>query len=74
MSEWLVPGLIAAVGGLGKMAYGQVMGAFRTMQVRDDALAKRIIGYETANNTKHLEIIDRLSHVEALVNGKERTR
>lgn len=56
----------------GTIAYRHIMKAFATSQLRDDALAKRITHYEEANNARYEKLIERLAHVEALVNGKNR--
>jgi len=70
MQELAVPALLGVIGYLGKIAYGHVMDAFKSVKARDDALGKRLLSYEQRNVAQHSEILQRLSHVEALVNGK----
>lgn len=67
MLEWAQTGALAVLAGVG---YRHIMAAFDRARARDDAMGKRLVSYETSNNQQHSEIIDRLSHVEALVNGK----
>ena len=76
--EWLVPTLISVIGAgggaFGKMAYRQIIDALERTRTSNDALAKRVICYERINSGQHGEILERLSHVEALVNGKGGSR
>jgi len=70
LENWVVPGLVGIIGFLGKIAYRHVMDAFTSLRTMIDALGKRSAAYEQRNVTQHSEILQRLSHVEALVNGK----
>jgi len=70
VEQYLQTGVVAVGSIFLRVGYKHIMSAFLQMRRRDDALAKRIVGYEKTNNDQHTAILERLSHVEALVNGK----
>jgi hypothetical protein len=82
VQEYVQPGAIVLLGVGLRLAYKHLMAALERGRLRDDALAKRLVAYEKSNtgdhtqiiktaSERHIEVIDRLSHVEALVDGKE---
>lgn len=79
MLEWAQTGALAVLAGVG---YRHIMVAFERTRTRDDAMGKRLVAYEKSNeesharilansNERHTEVVERLAHVEALVNGKD---
>ncbi len=70
MQEYVQPGAVLVLAAGLRVGYKHIMAALERGRARDDALAKRLLSYEHTSNERHTEVVQRLTHVEALVDGK----
>ncbi len=71
MQEYVQPGAVVLLAAGLRVGYKHIMAAIDRGRTRDDALAKRLLSYEHRSDERHTEVVQRLSHVEALVDGKD---
>ncbi len=71
MQEYVQPGALVLLAAGLRVGYKHLMATLERGRARDNALAKRLLRYEHRSDERHTEIVQRLSHVEALVDGKD---
>lgn|GEM_PF-2611245 len=61
-------------GAFGRIGYSHIMTALDKAELRDRAMAKRVIRYERTNNDQHHGIVQRLAYLEAILNGHGKSK